>query len=504
MEISLNRDSTTPLYQQLRNQIRDQIISGELTDGFKLPSERQLVERLEIHRNTVKKAYEQLMEEGLIYSSAKSPRGYFVRGSRAGAAAKDAQNERFGMRRAFSSLDKNFNYQFLGMQNTFQRFYNSSYLSEAIPFAGVLANEEALPMEYLREILREMAQESTLEPFWFCDPQGTEHFRMALADMLFGRNIYVPTEQIQAISETYEALSNIAFMYLKEGDYAVVEEPAVPAVVNIFLHTGAQVLLVPMERDGMKIEALESLVERYHPKLIYTLPNFHNPTGAVMSLMKRRQLLKCAYSRNIPVVEDDSLRDFNYDGIRLPSLYSMDRTSSVIYMDSFNLSSFFPGARIGYMIGPENVIKTYRRIINKDQLFLGSMSQYMWARFYEKGYYDKHRVFLADFYRKKRDRMVQALSKIPGLVFEIPAGGLVCWVRLPEGMNDRQVTAAAERKGLLLMPGNTFFAEGSRGESYLRISFSSASDEQIDEGAGILTLRAAAASPTLSIWPSQP
>ena len=153
MEISLNRDSTTPLYQQLRNQIRDQIISGELTDGFKLPSERQLVERLEIHRNTVKKAYEQLMEEGLIYSSAKSPRGYFVRGSRADAAAKDAQNERFGMRRAFSSLDKNFNYQFLGMQNTFQRFYNSSYLSEAIPFAGVLANEEALPMEYLREIL---------------------------------------------------------------------------------------------------------------------------------------------------------------------------------------------------------------------------------------------------------------------------------------------------------------------------------------------------------------
>ena len=176
----------------------------------------------------------------------------------------------------------------------------------------------------------------------------------------------------------------------------------------------------------------------------------------------------------------------------------------MIYMDSFNLSSFFPGARIGYMIGPENVIKTYRRIINKDQLFLGSMSQYMWARFYEKGYYDKHRVFLADFYRKKRDRMVQALSKIPGLDFEIPAGGLVCWVRLPEGMNDRPVTAAAERKGLLLMPGNTFFAEGSRGESYLRISFSSASDEKIDEGAGILTLRAAAASPTLSIWPSQP
>ncbi len=86
----------------------------------------------------------------------------------------------------------------------------------------------------------------------------------------------------------------------------------------------------------------------------------------------------------------------------------------MIYMDSFNLSSFFPGARIGYMIGPENVIKTYRRIINKDQLFLGSISQYMWARFYEKGYYDKHRVFLADFYRKKRGPNGTGSLKNPG------------------------------------------------------------------------------------------
>ena len=484
MEIQLNRDSTTPLYQQLRNRIRDQILSGALPEGFKLPSERQLTERLKIHRNTVKMAYVQLMDEGLIYASQKSPRGYFVKSARPKGAA--AGEEKSGLRRAFSSLDKNFNYQFLGMQNTFQRFYNSSYLSEAIPFAGVLANEEALPVEYLREIVGEMAREMPLEPFWFCDPQGTERFRRALVDMLFGRNIYVPPENVQAISETYEALSNIAFMYLKEGDYALVEEPAVPAVVNIFLHAGAKVLLVPMEKDGMKMEVFENLVERYRPKLIYTMPNFHNPTGAVTSLAKRRQLLKCACSRNIPVVEDESLRDFNYGDTRLPSLFSMDRTSSVIYIDSFNLSSFFPGARIGYMIGPETVIKTYRRIINKDQLFLGSMSQYMWARFYEKGYYDRHLEFLVDFYRKKRDRMAHALAKIPGLSFETPQGGLVFWVKLPDGLNDRQVTAAAERRGVLLMPGNTFFAEGSRGESYLRISFSSASDEQIEMGAAIL------------------
>lgn len=303
--------------------------------------------------------------------------------------------------------------------------------------------------------------------------------------MLFEQNIYVRPQNIQVISETYEALSNVAFMYLKEGDYAVVEEPALPAIVNILLHTGAHVLFVPMEKDGMKMDVLENLVKRYHPKLIYTMPDFHNPSTCIMSVEKRRQLLKCAFEHNIPVVEDDSLKDFNYEGIRRPSLFSLDTSGSVIYIDSFNLS-FFPGARVGYMVAPDNVIRTYRKIINKDQLFLGSMSQYMWTRFYEKGYYEQHRRFLLDHYREKRDLMGDALGQIPGLSFDIPQGGLVFWVRLPENINDRQVSAAAERRGLLLMPGNTFFVEGSRGESYLRLSFSSASDEQIIEGCAIL------------------
>lgn len=142
MEIQLNRGSATPLYKQLRNKIRDQILSGQISDGFKLPSERQMVEKLAVHRNTVKKAYEMLIREGLVYASAKSPRGYFVRNGLA-EAKPDPPSEG---KRAFSSLDKNFNYHFLGMQNTFQRLYNSSYLSDGIPFAGVLTNRDALPL----------------------------------------------------------------------------------------------------------------------------------------------------------------------------------------------------------------------------------------------------------------------------------------------------------------------------------------------------------------------
>ena len=477
MEIQLKKNSTTPLYKQIRNTIRSQILSGQLSDGFKLPSERQLVEKLGVHRNTVKKAYEMLIHEGLVYASVKAPRGYFVRNS----PFEVKPDGKPDTRKAFSSLDKNFNYHFLGTQNTFQRLYNSSYLSDSISFAGVLVNKETLPLPYLHEIMDEITSGHDLEPFWFCDPQGTERMRACLASLLFGRKIYVQPQNIQIITETYEALSKIAFMYLKEGDFAIVEEPVMPAIVNILLHTGAHVLFVPVEKDGIQIEILENLVERYRPKLIYSMPNFHNPSAAVMSLEKRKRLLQCALSHNIPIVEDDSLFDFNYSGITLPSLYSMDRTNSVIYIDSFNLS-FFPGARVGYIVAPDNVIKTYRRIVNKDQMFLNSLSQYMWARFFEKGYYEKHRQFLIDFYRKKRDLMCSALSCIPGLSFSVPDGGLVIWIRLPEYTNDRQIAAAAERTGLLLMPGNTFFAEGSHGESYIRVSYSSVTDEEIAEG----------------------
>ncbi|MCD7993162.1 MAG: GntR family transcriptional regulator, partial [Clostridia bacterium] len=237
------KNSTTPLYKQIRNTIRSQILSGQLPDGFKLPSERQLVQRLGVHRNTVKKAYGMLIAEGLIYASSKAPRGYFVRNS----PSEVKPDGRPDTRKAFSSLDKNFNYHFLGTQNTFQRLYNSSYLSDAIPFAGVLVNRETLPLSYLHEIMGEITAGDDLELFWFCDPQGTERMRTDLASMLFERKIYVQPQNIQIINETYEALSNIAFMYLKEGDFAIVEEPALPAIVNILLHTGAHVLFVPVE-----------------------------------------------------------------------------------------------------------------------------------------------------------------------------------------------------------------------------------------------------------------
>ena len=480
MDIQLNRNSSTPLYLQLKNHIKSQILSSQLTKGLKLPSERQLAQKLQIHRNTVVKAYEALIQEGLIFASRKTPRGYFV-----GSEADENAFQQLGKNRPFSSLDKNLNYHFTSMQNTFQELYNSSYMTPAIPFAGMIMDPDSLPITYLKELMAEIIENQSMEPFWHCDPQGTERLRRSLVKMLFGRNIYVHPNNIQIVTETFEALSNIAYMYLEKGDYVIVEEPTCPAIVNIFLHAGANLLFVPMEPDGISIEILEQMIQRYHPKLIYTIPNSHNPSSITMSIEKRQKFLDCVLSYHIPIVEEDAQNEYNYTDTVLPSLYSMDHTNSVIYIDSSTLA-FFPGARVGYIVAPDNVIKTYRRIINKDQIFLNSLGQYLWARFIETGYYDKHKQFLKEFYRKRRDLICRKLAEIPEISFHIPDGGLNLWVKLEEGINDRLLVSVAEKMGLLLMPGCAFFPCGSKGETFLRICFSAPNEQQIEEGVEIL------------------
>lgn len=481
MDIQLNHSSSTPLYMQLKLSIRDKILSGELPEQFKLPSERQMAGHLHVHRNTVVKAYDALVAEGLVVSSHQKPCGYFV--GRASDEPEPKQEER--KYPLFSSADKNFNYHFINMQNRFDELYHSSYDTFEIPFAGVLINRQVLPIPYLKQIMQEIIDGNDLEPFWFCDAQGMERLRKRLSELLFARNIYIKPRNIQVTGETYEAISNIAFMYLDKGDYVILEEPAPPAITNIFLHVGARLLSVPIADEGLRMDILEQYVCRYKPKLIYTMPNYQNPSSVTMDLDRRKRLLACALPYNIPIIEDDSQYEYYYGDTRLPSLYSMDQSDSVIYLDTAGLS-FYPGARLGYIVAPDNVIKTYRRIVNKDQLFLNSMGQYLWAGFLEKGYYENHARLLKDFYRKKRDLMCKGLAEIPELSFHIPDGGLVVWVRMEASLNDWQISSLCEKMGLLLMPGRLFFPDGSKGENHLRISFSSASDEQIIQGIELL------------------
>ena len=392
MNIRINRSSQTPIYLQIKCAIQNLILSGELSPGYKMPAERKLAGELDIHRNTVIKAYGELVDEGYLIVSSKRPKGYFV---------KEIADDGVPFKRFFP-LEKMIRYHFTDKEKLFLDIFSRSEREECISMGGIIMDDAAYPREGVEKILQNMSREPRNE---------AERMKKNICSVLFQENMYVSPKNIQLVAETNQALSHIMTLYLEEGDYVIAEEPVVPDNASIFRNKGINLVTVPMEPDGMDLAKLETAIRKYAPKFIYTMPNYHNPTGIVMSLEKRKKLLELAGRYCIPIIEEDSQRDFRYEGNRLPSLYAQDRYRSVIYIDSFTLT--FPyGIKTGYIVGPTDLIETLERLIVVDETFVSSLGQYILNEYIERGYYQTHIGHLVKHYAHKRDLLCRCLDGI--------------------------------------------------------------------------------------------
>lgn len=479
MDININRQSQTPIYKQIVCAIKKMIISNELVTGYKLPSERTLAEELSVHRNTIVKAYAELVSEGLVESSRKRPRGYFVKTNQFSSDEDKKQN--------FFPLEKMIQYNFNDREKMFLDIFGESNTKDYISFGGIIMDKKVNPTAGIANIFKDMFNECDSDDFMGYSQYETERMKRNICNILSYENMYVNPRNIQIVSETNQALNYLVTLYLKPGDAIVVEEPIVPDNASIFRNKELKLLTVPMEEDGINITALENVIKEYSPKFIYTMPNYHNPTGIVMSLEKRMQVLKIAEKYGVPIIEEDSQRDFRYTKTKIPSLFSLDRNKMVVYIDSFTLS--FPyGIKTGYIVGPKELINVLGRLIVVDETFVSNMGQYMLNEYIERGLYGEHIKNLGTHYKKKRDLLCSELDKIAhtGIRYIRPQGGLLLWCTIPENINEKQLFRVAERKGLLIMPGFLFYPNGYQGSGHLRLCFSNVKDKEIIEGVKIL------------------
>ena len=475
MDIKINRNSETPIFLQIKGRIKSLIAADELASGYKMPSERRLAEELGVHRNTVVKAYSELISEGYLTASRKAPKGYFVR-------QPDEENS-FGRR--FFPLEKMIRYHFNEKEKLFLDLFNRSAESGRISFGGLIMDRRTMPVNGMEEIFQRMLLASR-------DPgpeteNETERMKKNICRVLARENMYVNPRNIQLVSETNQALDYLINLYLQKGDWVVAEEPILPDNSSLFRNKGMNLATVPMEPDGMNLKTLEALLRKYRPKFIYTMPNFHNPTGITMSLAKRRELLEIAQRYGVPVIEEDSQRDFRYTENRIPSLYSLDPYKSVVYIDSFTLT--FPyGIKTGYVVGPYDLAETLGRCIVVDETFVSNMGQFMLNEYIEQGLWEEHTEYLARCYRKRLDVLCEELDKIRslGISYEKPQGGLVLWCDLAEEINEKQLYQTSMEKGLLIMPGFLFYPFGYAGSGHVRLAFSKTSEEEIVQGVKIL------------------
>jgi DNA-binding transcriptional MocR family regulator len=475
MNITIDRESTTPIYLQIKHQIQEQIFSGKLAADFPLPPERKLAETLGVNRTTVFNAYQELKADGLI--SSHVGRGTVV------LMANDGANKNTGRhpspllwRQLFSESASRARDSLLG--NILQIVSRQDIISFA---AGVPA-QELEPVDIIRDLQTQVLKDGGKAAFLHTPVEGYHSLRESIVKLLESREINIALEEVIVLSGSQQGLDIASRVFLEPGDVVIVEEPTFFCALQTFRAAGARIVGVPIDENGMMMDALKPLIEKYRPKLIYTIPNFQNPSGVVMNLERRLEMLDLAYHYQIPILEDDPYGLLRYEGKAVPPLKALDRLGYVMYLSTFS-KILCPGFRVGWMAAPKPVIRQFAWVKQNMDLHTSSLSQCLLDRFCRENYFPNHLKTLNQNYLQRRNIMLRALERyaMPDIFWNTPQGGYYIWCRLSENVNTTQLLTKATEHRVAYVPGEAFYNDG-QGQNYLRLNFSYPVIDQIDSG----------------------
>ncbi|MDR3599526.1 MAG: PLP-dependent aminotransferase family protein [Desulfosporosinus sp.] len=486
MQLHLDRSLKTPLYLQIKSQIRQLILANELPPGFRLPPERKLAASLGVNRTTVVNAYHELVADGLIQPHVG--KGTIVNPLLCA--------EPFSLDHFASSNSELLHspVQPISWQNFYtkqsERMYNpvlASILDEIgdedqISFALGSPAGEYYPLEEFRQISQTVMRSGNWQAFEYGPTIGHYPLRKFLEEWLSLRGIRTQAQSIMILSGSQQGLDLLAKVLIEPGDYIVMEEPSFLGAIGVFKAAGARILTVPLDQEGLRINLLEQILSRHRPKFIYTLPTFQNPSGTKMSLSRRQELLKLAYQYHVPIIEDDPYSELYYEGQPSPSLKSLDKHGHVIYLGTFS-KMLFPGFRLGWCVAPPPILEQLALAKQHVDLHTSTTTQWIMTEFCRQGLLDKHLLTVRSQYKRQLNAMVTALTNFapPGLSWTVPEGGYYLWCELPPGIKAATLLTKAAEKKVTFIPGNAFYTN-SGGKDRFRLCFSRHSETTITEG----------------------
>ncbi|MFQ5855063.1 MAG: PLP-dependent aminotransferase family protein [Anaerolineae bacterium] len=472
--IQLDRKSRTPLYLQIRNQLREMILAGSLSEGAQLPPERKLADRLGINRGTVTNAYRELVADGL--AEAHVGRGTVVCRLDVGT---EVSHPELPAAPPWSEL--------LAPQPHWLRDPLLGDLTALVARRNVISLAAGVPARDLYpttafgHVVRDLLAQGDPSMFGPCPTEGLEPLRRAIAEGLMDPAAGVGPDDILIVTGSQQGLDLIARAFIEPGDAVVIEAPTYLGALQTFGAAGARLLSVPLDGHGLRLEVLQGLLARHRPKFIYTLPTCQNPSGVTQSLKRRLGLLALASRFGVPVVEDDPYGPLYYDEAPPRSLKGLASHDGVIYLSTFS-KIMFPGLRLGWIAAPWSVLERLSFIKQRIDLYGNSLAQWATAVFIRDGHLKAHLIRVRGIYPRQRQAMTDALhTRCPELEFQVPDGGFNLWCRLPAGLKARDLLEEAGRRGVAFVPGEVFYAEAG-GEDALRLNFSSQTESRIREG----------------------
>lgn len=481
MRITINQQCKTPYFRQITNQIKSMILKGEVPDGTMLPSERAMAEICHVHRNTVIKAYHELKADGFITSS--QGKGYMIVYRQQGEVSEPEP----------VNWDCLIHGRVQNMETAYDLLFSRSYQKNVISFAGGMISPDIYSNETMDSIQRHLAQRSAdqsllVDAYQYTHHQGMIELRNQLALFFQGKGISTSVGQIQVVADSNQAIDFLAEMLLKSGDTVFVEEPTSPDLYRTLQLKNIKVMTMPTDRDGLLVNAVESMIRKNHPKLLFVHSGYQDPSGISTTLERRKEFLEISYRYGIPILEGDDSSELYYGGTQPASYLSLDRGNAVIYMYSFGLT-FTPGVRLACVLGPRQVIENMSKIVAMRLTCFDSLSQMVLYQCLKNGIYEEALRNMREQYRRKRNLMYQLLQPLfdMGATCDLPDGGVHLWVRLPDDrIHSDKLQKNAEKRGVLFVPGHLFFPYGTGGEQYIRLNFSFASEDEIKRGIPLL------------------
>ena len=477
MRIPLDRQRETPIYQQIGRYLRQAILSGSLSANTRLPACRQLANDLGVNRSTVEQAYSALEAEGLVFSRMGSGT-YVLQQDFIPPIANHNTDTPLPL------WQQNFRTQnSISTSEMVDEMLQAAGHPRPINFASGISDAREFPAEEFRKTLQAVMRRDQIAALEYGEPNGYTPLREGITHILASQGLQTRPESVLITAGSQQAIFLAAQVLLKPNDTILVENPTYPVAIDLFRTLGYQIVGVPMDNQGMQVEKLEKLLQQYHPKLIYTIPNFHNPTGTCLSSARRRQLIVLAERYNIPILEDDFVGDLRYEGHVQPSLKALDPNGQVIYVSTFS-KMLVPGLRVGFIVADGPVYDSLLNYKRLSDLATSTLIQRVLDAFVTVGRYQTYLHRSSQTFRKRRDAMVKAIHHyLPTRVcFDVPSGGLFIWLRLPDSMSADELLPLACKEGVAFVPGKFFFTDDTDGTGWMRLNFASQPVEDIDEG----------------------
>ena len=475
LAIHLDRASTTPLYRQLIEEIRQGVLSQRLKPNQKLPSSRSLAKSLAISRSTVTQSYEQLESEGYLetrrssgtYVCQKIPDEWLQ-----SRAIEPVTND---------TIAKNFSLSQFGKNLTFIGSLEVSEPDYEISFRYGNPAVEYFPMQQWRKLLSHHCHNSTDLLNYAADSAGYFPLRVEIASYLQrSRAVRCTPERVIIINGSQQALDLIARLILNPGDWVAMEDPGYLGARYCFQGQFANIQPIPVNLEGLNVEALSNCSQKF--RLVYVTPSHQFPSGVTLSLTQRIALLQWAEKTDTLIIEDDYDSEYRYGSQPIPALQGMDRSESVIYIGTFS-KILFPALRIGYLVVPSSWIPIVRKAKWLCDRFCPILEQYALTDWIRLGHFERHIRRMRQLYDSRRQALVAALKRYfkERVTIIGENAGIHVMVKIKTALPDKVVIAKAAAVGVGLVSAREYYLKRTSLGEFI-FGYAQLEEAQIEQG----------------------